>query len=166
MIEERVSPGDVVDHIDAVMAELAAVSGREIGGSASAARANASRVAAYLRQLHAGGRPLPRHGGRPSPGKVAQEMASSESPPVRFNRQNFDTNPWCGRMLAAYAEWEQGRGITALAQAQQAAEAKEPAEERLRDVERENLLLRAEVQQLRRELALFRGVVADTGRLP
>lgn len=163
---KNATSGDVLEDIDAVMKELAVVSDRELGGSAAAARANALRVAEYLKRLNAERRPLPRHGGRPSPGKIAQEIASSANPLARFNRQNFDTNSWCGRMLAAYDVWERSHGLTALAQAQQAAEAKEPDEERLRDLERENLLLRAEVQHLRRELALFRSVVADTGRLP
>ena len=166
MADANAMADDPAAALEDILADLGATPDRAIGGSAAAARANASHVAKYLKQLRAERRSLPRHGGRPSHGKIAQEIAASGSPPVRFNRQNFDTNPWCARMLAAFDEWERGHGLTALAQAQQAAEAKEPAEKRLADLERENLLLRAEVQHVRSELALLRGIVAETGRLP
>lgn len=165
-VDEAASvPFDIVGRIQAIMAELAETADRDLGGSASAARTNARRVAAYLIGLHATGGSLPRHGGKAAPGKIAQIIAGTSNPPIRFNRQNFDTNEWCRRMLAAYDTWERS-AVTALAQAQASIQMKAPAAKREADLERENLLLRAQVSHLTRELALLRGIVADTGRLP
>ena len=69
-------------------------------------------------------------------------------------------------MLAAIERWAPAVGPTALAEAMQAADAKMPADKRAGDLERENLMLRAEVEKLRGELALIRGLVARTGLIP
>jgi hypothetical protein len=158
-------PKNILASLDAITADLAGKTDRELGGAANAARSNADHVATFLRRLHASGGPLPRHGGKAAPGKIAQIIGKSADPPVRFNRQNFDTNEWCRRMLAAYDEWERA-GASALAEAQALSEAKAPTARREAELERENLLLRAQVSHMTRELALLRGLIADTGRMP
>lgn len=84
---------------------------------------------------------LPRHAGRLSPGKVADAITARGG--SKFNRQHFKTKPWCGRMLAALEGWMPAAAPTALAEAMRAADAKVPADKRVGDLERENLLLRA-----------------------
>jgi hypothetical protein len=69
-------------------------------------------------------------------------------------------------MLEAFEKWEATTRWTALPAAIEAAEAKLPQEKRLNELEREVLLLRGENQQLRRELAAFRDIIAGTGRMP
>ncbi|MDK2768392.1 MAG: hypothetical protein KYX69_11810 [Sphingomonas sp.] len=150
--------------IAAVLADLDATSDRTLGGSAAAARANARRVADHLLAMAAAGEALPRHAGKASPGKVAAAMAERSG--ASFNRQNFATNEWCARLLAEFADWEGKARGGALADAVEAAEAKRPAERRVGELEREVLLLRAENQQLRNELAAVRSLIARTGRTP
>jgi len=153
---------DVYSAIDAIMSELEAAPDQALGGpSAPSARANARRVAEYLLSL--GDEQLPRHAGKPSTGKIAKAIAASAP---RFNRQIFFTNEWSARLLSAYDEWEQFAGVTRLAAAQAIVEEKEPTNRRISDLERELLLLRAENDRLRRELAFVRGFVAASGRLP
>lgn len=156
---------DTIDsRVGAILAELDGLSDRALGGSAAAARGNARRVAEYLRSLAAAGEPLPRHAGKTSPGKVAVAIAKHSG--ASFNRQNFATNEWCGRMLDAYTDWESQTGGNALDEAIEAAEAKAPTDKRINELEREILLLRAENQHLRLELSAIRGLTARTGRLP
>lgn len=153
---------DVQPMILAILSDLEATPDRLLGGPAApAARANAKLVADYLLRLGDG--PLPRHAGKPSPGKVAQAISTPER---RFNRQNFATNEWCERLLAAYDHWELSHGVTEFEAAQVAKEEKEPANKRISDLERELLIARAEISGLRRELAFLRGFTAETGRLP
>jgi hypothetical protein len=150
--------------LQGILADLDATPDGAIGGAAAAARTNAHRTAAYFLATLRSNEDLPRHAGRISPGKVADAITTREG--SKFNRQNFSTNPWCGRMLAALERWTPAAAPGALAEAMLAADAKAPADRRVSHLERENLLLRAEVEQLRGELSLIRGIVARTGRLP
>jgi hypothetical protein len=153
---------EVRDLIDSVMQELDTVPDARLGGPAApAARLNARLVADYL--LGLGEDPLPRHAGKASAGKVAQIISAGGR---RFNRQNFATNEWCARLLSIYDEWERTAGTTRLAAARAVVEAQEPSNRRISDLEGELLLLRAENQQLRRQVGFLRGFVAETGRLP
>lgn len=153
---------DVHQTISAILEEMDGCPDSLLGGpAAKAARQNARRVAAYLLDL--GEAPLPRHAGKPAPGKVANILSASGQ---RFNRQNFNTNVFCARLLATYDEWERETGLNRFAEAQKATEAKEPDNKRISDLERELLLVRAECQSLREQLAFFRGFVAQTGRVP
>lgn len=152
---------DIKAIIASILDELDQAPDRALGGPAApAARDNARRVADYL--LNLGDVPLPRHAGKPAPGKVAEALSTTK----RFNRQNFQTNEWCSRLLNAYHEWEIGHGATKLDAAQAAADAKEPQNKRISILECELLMARAEIHQLRRELGLLREFVANTGRLP
>ncbi|WEK44300.1 MAG: hypothetical protein P0Y64_05690 [Candidatus Sphingomonas colombiensis] len=148
--------------IMAILEEMDRTSDAQLGGpAAKAARRNARRVAEYLLAL--GSTPLPRHSGKASPGKVASALSESGE---RFNRQNFMTNEFCARLLASYERWESDVGGSHFAEAQKSAEAKEPENKRISDLERELLLVRAECQHLRDEVSFLRGFVAETGRLP
>ena len=153
---------DIDDAIKAIMVDMDAAPDTKLGGpAAQAARENARLVADYLIGL--GEEPLPRHAGKPSAGKVAQAISTTKR---RFNRQNFGTNVWCARLLAAYDQWEMREGPTQLEKAQDAAEAKEPTNRRMAELEQQMLLLRSENDRLRQELTHLRGFVAETGRLP
>ena len=152
---------DIRSRIEGIMRELDTIPDARLGGPAApAARGNARLVADYLLSL--GDEALPRHAGKASSGKVAQAISASGR---RFNRQNFATNEWCARLLAAYDEWERGNG-TRLAAAQALSEAEEPGNRRISELETELLMLRAENHQLRRDLGFIRQFVARTGRLP
>lgn len=149
--------------IASILAEMKGQPDQALGGpAASAARENARRVAAYLLDLHAKGTPLPRHAGKAAPGKVAAAMSQEK----RFNRQNFGTNDWCAKLLDAYDRWEIVHGTTLLAQAQLAADRKEPQNKRMSELERDLLITRAELERARQELGMLRTFVAQTGRLP
>ena len=154
--------GDIHTDIATILSELDKTPDSQLGGpAAKAARHNANRVATYL--LGLGQNPLPRHAGKASPGKVATALSDGGE---RFNRQNFSTNVFCERLLAAYERWENESGTSHFAQAQTAVEAKAPDNKRISDLERELMLVRAECQHLRNELAFLRGFVGQTGRMP
>lgn len=153
---------DIRETISAIMDEMDAMPDARLGGpAAKAARHNARRVADYL--LGLGGTPLPRHAGKASPGKIASSISDAGD---RFNRQNFGTNEFCSRLLASYERWETAVVGSHFADALKAAQAREPENKRISDLERELLLVRAECQHLRDEVAFLRGFVAETGRLP
>ena len=159
------SQATILATIDTIMAELAGTSDQELGGPAApGARRNAADVAEYLRHLATDGGTLERHAGKPSSGRVAQRL--TEHLGRRFNRQIFFTNVWCGRLLEAFGTWEDGEGASALDDAREKGEAKEPRDRRIAALEDELVSARAENQQLRRELAHLRDFVANTGRMP
>ncbi len=155
----------IIAKIDSIMDDLALASDQELGGPAAGdARRNASDVADYLRYLVRSGGQLERHAGLPSSGKVA--AAITERVNRRFNRQIFFSNAWCGRLLEAFGSWEDNLCKTALDLAAASAEAKEPSNRRISDLEAEVLSLRAENRQMRDEIAYLRGFVASSGRMP
>ncbi|WP_374944191.1 hypothetical protein [Sphingomonas sp.] len=155
----------VIAQIDAVLAEMATRPEVELGGPAAAdARQNALWVAEQLRAMAILSTPLPRHAGKPSPGKLAALISKEIG--KRFNRQLFTSNEWCARLLSVHAAWEDANGPSALDAAQAAVEAKEAVSRRESALEEEILALRAENRQLRHELAHLRGFVASTGRMP
>lgn len=155
----------VIAEISAALAEMDAVPDRELGGPAAAdARRNARSVAEQLKTMALKGEDLPRHGGKPSPGKLAALI--SDATKTRFNRQLFSSNEWCARLLALFGAWEDGRQPTAIAAAQAASTIKEPSNQRMRDLEAEVVVLQAENRQLRTEISHLRDFVATTGRLP
>jgi len=154
---------DIEATIAALLAQMNKLPDQALGGpAAGSARENAGRVAAYLRDLHEKEAPLPRHAGKAAPGKVAAAMSEEK----RFNRQNFGTNDWCAKLLDAYDRWEIEHGTTLLAQAQSAADRKEPQNKRMSELERDLLFTRAELERARQELGTLRTFVAQTGRLP
>ena len=165
MDDTLASDEDLAGALRSILADMDATPDSSIGGSAVAARTNARRAAAYfLAVLEAGATPPPtcwasipwegrgRHHG---PGGTASSTGRT-SPPI----------PGAAGCLAAFETWAPTAATNALTEATRAAEAKMPADKRVSNLERENLLLRAENERLRRELAILRGLVARTGRLP
>ncbi len=156
---------DILTRLNTILAEVNALPDRELGGPAApTARANIRRVANHLSDLHARSEPLARHAGKASTGKVA--AAISKDGNGNFNRQNFFTNAWCGKLLELYDAWELRGGLSGLDAAAAAAEAKQPRDDRVARLEEELLVAQAEARQLRQEVAFLRGFMATTGRVP
>ena len=91
MDETDESDDDPATAIQRIIADLDATPDGAIGGAAAAARTNASRTAAYFLGALRSNEALPRHAGRPSPGKIADAITAQGG--GKFNRQNFSTNP-------------------------------------------------------------------------
>lgn len=151
--------------IDAGLAEMDTKPDSALGGPAAAdARRNANAVADQLRAMANLSTPLPRHGGKPAPGKLATLITDATG--RRFNRQLFSSNEWCAGLLAIYVAWEDKAQPTALDAARAAADVQENVTSRERDMEAELLQLRVENRQLRHEIAHLRDFMATTGRMP
>ncbi len=151
--------------IEALLEEMDAKPDSALGGPAAAdARRNAHAVADQLRAMARTGTPMPRHGGKPAPGKLATMITDTTG--RRFNRQLFSSNEWCAGLLALYVAWEDEERPTALDAAQAAAEVKENVTSRESQMEAELLQLRVENRQLRYEIAHLRDFMATTGRMP